>query len=51
MGNEEELKQEFERDCAKEWNRRRLARESIRLSMVKGSAGMESIEYIDSGAL
>ena len=31
VGNEEELKKEFERDCAKEWNRRRLARESIRL--------------------
>ena len=27
MGNEEEPKEEFERDCAKEWNRRRLARE------------------------
>ena len=27
MGHEEELKKEFERDCAKEWNKRRLARE------------------------
>ena len=27
MGHGEELKKEFERDCAKEWNRRNLARE------------------------
>ena len=27
MGHEEELKKEFERDCVKEWNKRRLARE------------------------
>ena len=26
MGHEEELKKEFERDCAEEWNKRRLAR-------------------------
>ena len=26
MENEEELKKEFERDCAKEWNKRRLER-------------------------
>ena len=44
MENEEELKKEFERDCAKEWNRRRLARASMRLWMVKGSVGMGSIE-------
>ena len=29
MGHEEELTKEFERDCAKEWNRRRLARERV----------------------
>ena len=27
MGHEEELMKEFKRDCATEWNRRRLARE------------------------
>ena len=27
MGHEEELTKEFKRDCATEWNRRRLARE------------------------
>ena len=27
MGHEEELTQEFKRDCATEWNRHRLARE------------------------
>ena len=31
MGHEEELKKEFERDCAAEWNKRRLARESMRV--------------------